>query len=251
MELARTINRVFESCDALLTPSAPTFPTIEEVNADPVEANSRLGTYTNFVNLSDCSALALPAGFRADGLPFGITLIGPAWRDTALAYFGKRWTKELALPLGATGVPFPVPAPSIPEPPAVEMVRLAVVGAHLSGMPLNSQLTERNARYVETTTTSAAYQFFALPGTVPPKPGLIRTGHGAPIEVELWDVPAQHFGSFVALIPSPLGIGTLELAGGRLVKGFICEGYAASSAEEITHLGGWRAYIQSRKAASV
>jgi allophanate hydrolase len=250
VELARAINSVFNGCDALLTPSAPTFPSIAEVNANPVEANSRLGTYTNFVNLSDCSALALPAGFRSDGLPFGITLIASAWRDSALSAFGKRWTQEMSLPLGATGAPFPS-ATASPPPPVENMVRLAVVGAHLSGMPLNGQLVERGSRYVETTTTSNVYRLYALPGTVPPKPGLIRATRGAPIEVELWDVPVEHFGSFVALIPSPLGIGTLELADGRQVKGFICEGHVADSALDITALGGWRAFMKSRSAAPV
>jgi len=251
MELARAIQSVLAGCDALLVPTAPTFPTFDDVNADPVETNSRLGTYTNFVNLADCCALALPAGFRADGLPFGITLVARSWRDAALADFGTRWTRALDLPLGATGRSMPEPEQAASVPPATGMVRLAVVGAHLTGMPLNSQLTERHARFVETTHTSDAYRFYALPGTVPPKPGLIRTSGGGPIEVELWDVPVEHFGSFVALIPAPLGIGTLELADGRLVKGFICEGHAREGALDITRLGGWRAYLRSLQTASV
>lgn len=246
-ELTRTIQTQMAAVDALLVPTAPRLPTIADVEADPVVVNSQLGTWTNFVNLADCSALALPAGFREDGLPFGITLIAPAWQDAALAEFGKRWTQAISLPLGATQR-FAPSAPVKNDPPA-GYVRLAVVGAHLTGMPLNIQLIERNARFVESTFTADCYRLYALPNTTPPKPGLIRTQEkGAEIIVELWDVPVHHFGSFVALIPAPLGIGTLTLKDGREVKGFICEGTAVLGAEDITHLGGWRAYIKSRAA---
>lgn len=246
-ELTRTIQMQMAAVDALLVPTAPRLPTIADVESDPVVVNSQLGTWTNFVNLADCSALALPAGFREDGLPFGITLIAPAWQDAALAEFGKRWTQAISLPLGATQR-FAPSAPVKNDPPA-GYVRLAVVGAHLTGMPLNIQLIERNARFVESTFTADCYRLYALPNTTPPKPGLIRTQEkGAEIIVELWDVPVHHFGSFVALIPAPLGIGTLTLKDGREVKGFICEGTAVLGAEDITHLGGWRAYIKSRAA---
>lgn len=246
-ELTRTIQMQMAAVDALLVPTAPRLPTIADVEADPVVVNSQLGTWTNFVNLADCSALALPAGFREDGLPFGITLIAPAWQDAALAEFGKRWTQAISLPLGATQR-FAPSAPVKNDPPA-GYVRLAVVGAHLTGMPLNIQLIERNARFVESTFTADCYRLYALPNTTPPKPGLIRTQEkGAEIIVELWDVPVHHLGSFVALIPAPLGIGTLTLKDGREVKGFICEGTAVLGAEDITHLGGWRAYIKSRAA---
>ncbi|MDQ2075859.1 allophanate hydrolase [Marinimicrobium sp. ABcell2] len=245
-ELAREIQTLMQSVDALVVPTSPRLPTIADVAKDPVGVNSQLGTWTNFVNLADCSALALPAGIRTDGLPFGITLIGPAWQDAALAEFGHRWQKAAPWKLGATdrNAPSTTEATSAPE----GYVRLAVVGAHLTGMPLNSQLTERNARFVESTHTADQYQLFALPNTTPPKPGLIRSGQGKEIIVELWDIPVQQFGSFVALIPAPLGIGTLTLNDGRQVKGFICEGAAAEGAEDITHLGGWRAYIQALKA---
>lgn len=246
-ELTRMIQMQMAAVDALLVPTAPRLPTIADVEADPVVVNSQLGTWTNFVNLADCSALALPAGFREDGLPFGITLIAPAWQDAALAEFGKRWTQSISLPLGATQR-FALSAPVKNDPPA-GYVRLAVVGAHLTGMPLNIQLIERNARFVESTFTADCYRLYALPNTTPPKPGLIRTQEkGAEIIVELWDVPVHHFGSFVALIPAPLGIGTLTLKDGREVKGFICEGTAVLGAEDITHLGGWRDYIKSRAA---
>lgn len=254
-DLARRIQLLMSSFDALLVPTSPRHPTIAEVTADPITINSQLGTYTNFVNLADCSALALPAGMRADGLPFGITLIAPAWQDAALVAFGKKWHSGTALTLGATAKPVPPFAQKNTAPQGY--VRLAVVGAHLTGMPLNVQLQERNALFVESTFTAGNYRLFALPNTTPPKPGLIRinTGadgssdgtqiNGSQIIVELWDVPVEHFGSFVALIPAPLGIGTLSLHDGREVKGFICEGAAVNGATDITHLGGWRAYIKS------
>lgn len=249
-DLARTIQTLMAPFDALLVPTAPRHPTTAQVEADPVGVNSQLGTYTNFVNLADCAALALPTAMRSDGLPFGITLIAPAWQDDALVAFGKRWLAPLNLPLGATGRTAPTiseeTTPAEKTTPPQGYVRLAVVGAHLTGMPLNVQLQERHALFVESTFTAADYRLYALPNTTPPKPGLIRTpGNGAEIIVELWDVPLQHFGSFVALIPAPLGIGTLSLQDGREVKGFICEGAAIQGARDITELGGWRTYIKS------
>ncbi|UAW98924.1 allophanate hydrolase [Halopseudomonas nanhaiensis] len=243
-DLAREIQLRMQQVDALLVPTAPRLPTLAEVAAEPVEVNSQLGTWTNFVNLADGSALALPAGMRDDGLPSGITLIGAAWQDEALAEFGRRWQAFAPWKAGATQRELPAPAPARDAPEGY--VRLAVVGAHLTGMPLNTQLVERRARFVESTFTADNYRLYALPNTTPPKPGLIRSADGAAIIVELWDVPLQAFGSFVALIPAPLGIGTLTLQDGRQVKGFICEGAAVEGATDITHLGGWRAYIASR-----
>jgi len=243
-DLAREIQTLMSNVDALLVPTSPRHPTTADVANDPIGVNSQLGTYTNFVNLADCSALALPAVMRADGLPFGITLIAPAWQDAALIKFGQTWQTNSNLYLGITQrkAPALIAKNSAPE----GYVRIAVVGAHLTGMPLNSQLQERKALFVESTYTSSNYRLFALPNTTPPKPGLIRTEtNGAEIIVELWDVPLKDFGSFVALIPAPLGIGTLTLHDGRDVKGFICEGAAINGARDITHLGGWRAYITS------
>lgn len=245
-DLAREIQSLMSGVDALLVPTSPRHPSIAEVEAEPILVNSQLGTYTNFVNLADCSALALPAVMRNDGLPFGITLIAPAWQDAALIKFGKIWQINADLNLGVTNRK----ACSVvsKNTPPEGYVRLAVVGAHLTGMPLNIQLQERKAVFVESTLTSSSYRLFALPNTTPPKPGLIRgkAGEtGAEIIVELWDVPLEKFGSFVALIPAPLGIGTLTLEDGREVKGFICEGAAVEGATDITHLGGWRAYIKS------
>ena len=245
--LARRIHRSLAGFDALVVPTSPAIYTIAELEADPVTLNSRLGIYTNFVNLADLSALALPAGMRADGLPAGITLIGPAWHDRALARFGRQWQARLGLPLGATGAPLPAPGPA--RAPAADAVRVSVVGAHLRGMPLNHQLTSRGAVFVERTRTAADYRLYALANTSPPKPGLVKRDSGAPIEVELWDVPLAAFGAFVAEIPAPLGIGTLELEDGRQVKGFICEPRGLEGARDITAYGGWRAYLASLDAS--
>jgi allophanate hydrolase len=246
--LKRQADALIAGVDALLVPTAPTHLRTADVEADPIRLNSRLGTYTNFVNLLDWSALALPAGFRSDGLPFGITFIAPAWSELALCELGERWQRHVAWPRGATGRPLgPEPVSQAPpretREPAPGHVRVAVVGAHLTGMPLNHELTHRQAILVERTTTSAAYRLYALAGTVPAKPGLVRTEAGAPIDVELWDMPMPAFGSFAAGIPAPLGIGTLELADGRTVKGFICEPWALADAVDITSFGGWRAYL--------
>lgn len=242
--LARQIQQQLNLADALVVPTSPTIRTLLEMQQEPILYNSQFGTYTNFTNLADLAALALPAPFRADGLPAGITLLANAWQDTALAAFGQRWQAHLALPLGATGKPFVPAAAATAQPPAPGAVRVAVVGAHLRGMPLNFQLTSRGAAFVEATRTAPEYRLYALANTTPPKPGLVRVAEqGASILVELWDVPLAHFGAFVAEIPAPLGIGNLLLEDGRSVKGFICEPLALDSATDITHLGGWRAYI--------
>ncbi|MNR80587.1 Allophanate hydrolase [compost metagenome] len=244
-DLKRAADKIIASVDALLVPTAPTHYKIADVAADPVRRNSHMGKYTNFVNLLNWCALAVPANLRSDGLPFGLTLIGPAWSDHALAAYGKQWQALTGLPRGATGQPYVAPAASsTTEPPAVPAghLRVAVVGAHLSGMPLNRELTDRKAILVESTETAASYRLYALAQTVPAKPGLARSKDGAAITVELWDIPLPAFGSFVAGVPAPLGIGTLELSDGRLVKGFICEPYALESAQDITAYGGWRAY---------
>jgi allophanate hydrolase len=181
-------------------------------------------------------------------LPFGITLIGPCGSDWQLADLGQRYHHATGMTQGALGTPLPMPV-AIPGLAQPATSRVAVVGAHLSGMPLNSQLTDRGATLVATTETAPDYRFFALPGTVPPKPGLLRVapGNGTRIAVEVWEMPAAHYGSFVALIPAPLGIGSLVLADGSSVQGFICEPFALDGALDISHFGSWRAYIQSLK----
>ncbi|MEF7612841.1 allophanate hydrolase [Aquincola sp. MAHUQ-54] len=243
---------LWQQVDVLMVPTAPGHPTFAQVDADPIGANSRLGTYTNFVNLLGWCALALPAGFTEGGLPFGVTFIAPGNADAALAHFGAGWQAALALPLGATDVPYPgAPAQRGGWPAAEPTMPIAVVGAHLSGMPLNGQLTERSATLRAATTTAPHYKLYALPNTTPPKPGLQRVAEGgAAIAVEVWNVPLKHVGSFLALIPAPLGLGSLELADGTQVHGFICEGHALAAATDVTAFGGWRAYIADMKARS-
>jgi len=244
-ELSRKINLTLEGFDALVVPTSPTIRTQQELVQEPVLYNSQFGIYTNFTNLADLSALALPSSLRADGLPAGITLIAPAWHDDALASFGRQWQRSLNLPLGATGLAMKSEEFMTSAPVSAACVRVAVVGAHLTGMPLNFQLTSRNAVRVEQTTTAATYKLYALANTTPPKPGLVRAEGGSAIIVELWDIPLARFGEFVAEIPAPLGMGSLELADGRRVKGFICEPWALGEATDITAFGGWRSYIQS------
>lgn len=244
-ELLRQIDSLLAEVDGLLVPTAPIAPTIEAVNADPVALNSQLGTYTNFVNLADLCALAVPAGFRDDGLPFGVTLISGAWKDRELQSLASQWLNAHPTPLGATNKARPEEV--VTYQPAVPTIQVAVVGAHLSGMPLNTQLTERKARLLEQTTTTPNYRLYALPNTTPPKPGLKRVEDGgAEIVLEVWEMAASEFGSFVDLIPAPLGIGNVELADGRWVNGFICEGYGFTGARDVTEFGGWRAFIKSR-----
>ncbi|MFG6075969.1 allophanate hydrolase [Erwinia sp. OPT-41] len=247
-ELSRQIQQTLAQFDALVVPASPTIHTLEEMRQEPVRYNSQFGTYTNFTNLADLSALALPGPFREDGLPAGITLIAPAWHDRALATFGQRWQQSLALDLGATGKACAAPS-ALPASP--HHVRVAVVGAHLTGMPLNHQLTRRNAVLVEETRTADAYRLYALANTQPPKPGLAKATGGKAITVELWDIPLARFGEFVAEIPAPLGIGTLTLEDGRQVKGFICEPAALADARDITEFGGWRNWLARKEASHV
>jgi len=246
--LAQRAAPMWEQIDVLLVPTAPTHCTIAAMKAAPVELNRRMGVYTNFVNLLDYAAISVPSSLLGNGLPFGITLIGPCGSDFRLAALGQRYHHATGLPQGATGEPLPPPAP-LPALQAAASVRVAVVGAHLSGMPLNGQLTERGAQLHLKTHTAPVYRLHALPGTVPPKPGLVRVapGEGAAIAVEVWQMPLSNYGSFVALIPPPLGIGTLLLADGSAVQGFVCEAHALAGAEDITHFGGWRNYIASQK----
>ncbi|KDR34017.1 allophanate hydrolase [Caballeronia zhejiangensis] len=239
--LKREAEALFERFDILIVPTTPTHPTIAQVQANPVEVNSRLGVYTNFVNLLDLCALAVPGPPRADGLPAGITLIGPAGADRRLAALGA---KIQALS-DASIDPLPIQEPSI---------ELAVVGAHLRGMPLEWQMKQAGARFIEEAMTSPHYTLYALADTQPPKPGLVRTeNEGAAIAIEIWEMPMRTFGAFVAAIPAPLGIGTVTTADGRIVKGFICEPAAVapdSGARDITSFGGWRAYRHSLVSSS-
>jgi len=243
-EFKRVRDRTFDRIDALLLPTVPTVYTVEQVLADPIELNSRLGTYTNFVNLLDLAGLAVPASMREDGTPFGVTLLAPAGHDALLASIGRVFHADSALTLGALGRAQP-PLCTIPAAATADEIAIAVVGAHLSGMPLNGELERLGARLMETTSTAPDYRLYALAGTHPPKPGLLRVakGEGAAIEIEIWALSAQAFGRFVAAVPPPLSIGTLALTDGRTVKGFLVEPAAIAGARDISGFGGWRAYI--------
>jgi allophanate hydrolase len=247
-ELRRVRDRTFREIDALVLPTMPTAYTVEQVLADPIQLNSRLGTYTNFVNLLELCGLAVPASFRQDGTPFGITLLARSGKDAMLASIGRAFHADTNLPLGATGAPQPPLATWGPGSGKSE-IAIAVVGAHLSGMPLNGELTAAGARWLETTRTSPDYRLLALPGTEPPKPGLLRVapGSGTAIELEIWAMPVERFGHFVEGVPPPLSIGTLLLADGREVKGFLVEAQATAGARDISAFGGWRAFVEQAK----
>jgi len=252
-DLKRQSEWQWEQMDILALPTTGTIYTVAELQAEPLRLNSNLGYYTNFVNLLDLAAIALPNGFQSNGLPTGLTLMAPAWSDRALCRLGAAYQAEIGGHLGATSVPLP-PMEFLPASPAVspdwsktDRIKIAVVGAHLSGCPLNSQLTDEQGILVRACRTSPIYKLYALMGGAIPKPGLVRQadGRGYAIELEVWELPAAGFGRFVNNIPSPLGIGTLVLEDGGLVKGFLCEPFALESAPEISQFGGWRAYLAS------
>jgi allophanate hydrolase len=249
-ELQRVRDHTFRAIDAMVLPTAPTIYTIEQVLADPIGLNSRLGTYTNFVNLLDMCGLAVPAVMRPDGAPFGVTLLAPAGADMALAAIGREFHAATGLPLGALKYPQPSLARQMPAP-AEDEVKIAVVGAHLSGMPLNGELRTAGARLIARTATAPHYRLYALAGTRPAKPGLLRVknGDGAAIEVEVWALSVSAFGRFVAAVPPPLSIGTLELEHDRSVKGFLVEAEAVAGARDISSFGGWRAFMAQAKAS--
>jgi allophanate hydrolase len=250
-DLRRVRDHIFRDIDALALPTMPTAYTVEQVMADPVQLNSRLGTYTNFVNLLEMCGLALPAAMRPDGTPFGVTLLARSGRDSFLASIGRVFHADTGLALGATGTPQPALEPVSPHSTECE-VALGVVGAHLSGMPLNGELIAAGARRLETTTTANDYRLLALSSTQPPKPGLLRVaaGSGSAIELEIWAMPVESFGRFVAAVPPPLSIGTIVLADGRTVKGFLVEAQATVGARDISALGGWRAFVAQSKVAA-
>lgn len=241
----REVEPLWSSFDVMMVPTTGTTYQIAEVAADPVQLNSNLGATTNFVNLMDLSALAIPAGFGIDGLPVGVTLIGRAFDDGKLAAVGDDLHRTLpSALLGATQKPLDATPRIVADAPPATTVRVAVVGAHLTGQPLNVQLQDRQARLIATKRTAIGYSFYALPGTVPAKPGLVYDGHGAGrIEVEIWEMSYEAFGSFVALIPYPLGIGTITLDDGDTVQGFLCEAHAVADARDITEFGGWRNWL--------
>jgi allophanate hydrolase len=243
-ELAREIEPLWDGTDVLMVPTASTLPLRAAVAREPVLLNSELGRYTNFVNLLGLAAVAVPASVTPAGLPFGVTFIAPGGRDAALAHLAARWQGELELTAGAGLGRVPLEQMRIAVAPRSQpTLCIAVVGAHLQGMPLHGQLVERGCRLVARARTAPSYRLYALPGTVPPKPGLARVQEeGCAIEVEVYEMPQAHVGSFLALIPPPLGLGSIELDDGAWVKGFICEPAALAGAQDISHHGGWRAY---------
>jgi len=248
-ELRAASRRVLAGIDALALPTAPTAYTVDQVLADPIELNSRLGTYTNFVNLLDLCGLALPATMLPEGVPFGITLLAPGGRDADLANLGRLFHADTQLTMGALGLAQPPLAPIAADAASGE-IALAVVGAHLSGMPLNHELTSRGGRLVCATTTAPDYKLYALDGTVPPKPGLLRTASGgSAIELEIWSLSVEAFGSFVAGVPGPLSIGTIKLIDGSTVKGFLVEALATDRARDISEFGGWRTFTKANASA--
>lgn len=247
--LKRASEAVWEEVDAILTPTAGTIYKVAEVEADPIKLNSNLGYYTNFMNLLDLCAWAVPAGFLSNRLPWGVTFFAPAFEDRPLAELAAKFHAAVALPVGTTTRMSHL-APPV-SPPAVQVERwmqIAVCGAHMHGLALNHQLITRGARMVSHTTTAPVYRSYLLPGNgkMPDRPGLVRvTEGGASIEAEVWELPEAAAASFIDAVPRPLGFGRVELADGSHVCGFLCEPYAVSSEHDITHHGGWRAWLES------
>ncbi len=246
--LRRVADYLLSQIDALVLPTAPTIYSVKQVLADPIQLNSRLGTYTNFVNLLDLCGLALPASMTEGGVPFGITLLAPGGADARLAEIGRVFHADTALPLGALKQSQPALAPMSNAPVSGETA-VAVVGAHLSGLPLNGELRALGGRLLETAKTAPDYRLFALSDTTPAKPGMLRveSGEGAGIEVEIWALSLDVFGRFTDGVPAPLSIGTISLSDGRTVKGFLVEAAATAGARDISGFGGWRAFLAREK----
>jgi allophanate hydrolase len=232
-ELARHAEALWGQVDALAFPTTGTTYRVTELAAAPIALNSNLGRYTNFVNLLDMAAVAVPAGARTNGTGFGITLIGPAHSDLALIDLAEGYLAAAQLPA----------LPPLDTGDHMDTIKLAVVGAHLEGMPLHWQLTSRSAKFLGAFTTAPTYRLYAMADSVPPKPALVFDKNGGTIALEVYELGLAEFGSFVAEVPAPLAIGTVQLADGTSVKGFVAEPRALEGAEDITHLGGWRAYI--------
>ena len=245
--LRRAAEPVWDGIDVLAVPTYPRPVRRAELDRDPIGPNSGLGTYTNFVNLLDLCALAVPGPFRTDGFPSGLTLIAPSGEDARLAALGERVHAAAGVSLGATGAAKPSAAWPAMQPDA-NAIEIAVVGAHMTGMALNGELLKHGGRFVREGRTAPEYRLHALRGGPPYRPGLVRVGpgEGAAIDLEVWALPPAGFGRFVSTIPAPLGIGTLRLADGSTPKGFVCEAAGLEGASDISDFGGWRAYMASR-----
>jgi len=242
-ELRRKAEALMAGADLLCVPSIPTFYGLADLEADPVGPNSRLGTYTNFVNLMDLCGIAVPTGPRSDGRPGSVTLLARAGQDALAATLGQVLHAAAAPELGATG--FRLPRPASPDPaPLPGETAIALVGAHMSGLPLNGQITAIGGRFLEAAATSPDYRLYALAGGPPARPGLLRTGDGgASIALEIWAVRTEGLGSLLAQIPAPLGLGRVRLSDGRQVTGFLVEKAGLEGARDITAHGGWRAFL--------
>ncbi len=247
--LRRRAESTFDDIHILITPTAPTIYTVAYVEADPVALNSNLGTYTNFMNLLDLAAVAVPAGFTENGLPFGVTLAGPAWSDLSITRLGGWLHAGADIPAGAIGAQVPAPDARAKVSDPARTIRLAVNGAHMNGLLLNHELRKLGATLAFSGRTASCYRLYLIETLSPPRPGLVRSDRGDAIDLEVWNVPLEAFGAFCAGIPGPLGIGTVELDDGQTVKGFLCEADAVRSATEITEFGGWRAYLAAGTAA--
>ena len=244
-ELKRKAEPLLGAVDLLCVPTIPTFFTVADLEADPITPNSQFGTYTNFVNLLDLCGIAVPVAPRSDKRPGGVTLLAAAGRDGALAALAAQLEQTGERRLGATD--WPVPA--LPETGAAATdteIEIAVCGAHMSGLPLNGQLTDLGGRFLRRAETAPDYRFYALAGGPPFRPGLVKRpdAAGASIELEIWALPSAAFGRFLQGIPAPLAIGTIHLNDGVSVKGFLCESAGTAGAEDITALKGWRAFLQ-------
>lgn len=247
-DLKRAAEPMLAGLDMLCVPTIPTFYTVADLEADPVTPNSNNGTYTNFVNLLDMCGIAVPTQPRSDGRPGSVTLLAGAGMDAQVAAVARVFEVDCPRMMGATRHPVPTP-PALPGAPS-DHIELAVCGAHMTGLPLNWQLTDLGATFVRTAMTSADYRFYALAGGPPARPGLVRSGGegcGA-IRLEVWSLPKAAFGAFMAGIPAPLGIGTIALSDGSSVKGFVCEASGVTGGTDITGLGDWRAYLAQEKA---
>ena len=244
-ELRQAIAPIWREIDLLVLPTTGTTYRIDEIAAEPIALNANLGRYTNFCNLLDLSAIAIPIGFRRDGLPSGVTLFAPAFHDPLIATIGSALHQAAGVPLGATGHPLPKQTPHR-EQTGYPYMQLAVVGAHLTGQPLNGQLVERGARLHRTTRTAPEYRLYALADGK--RPGLVRRpSAGVPIEVEVWNVPSAAVGAFLADIAAPLGLGHVALEDGSEVVGFLCEAHAIEGARDISQFGGWRGWLAAKR----
>jgi len=233
-QVRRQAEALFAGYDVLLVPTAPFCPTLAELDADPIGPNSRLGTYTNWVNLCGLCAIAVPAGMGPDG-PAGVTVIGPAWAEGRIAALADALHRAAAGTVGATAAPLPPPA--APDPVGADEMALFCIGAHMSGLPLNAQLTALGARYLRDARTRPEYRLYALGLRL----GLVRGGAGA-IAGEVWALPSASVGPLLAQVPPPLGFGTAMLEDGPCLS-FLAEAAGVEGAREITALGGWRAFL--------